>query len=657
MNSDIDIQIINNEDSNDEENSKNEKLLKINDDNKEKKEDKKKIEKDDEDGKIIDEDSSSNESNVIKEEQNYQYEIKVGKNQQYKSIQKAIDDAKNNTIIKILPGLYWENLTLKGKNRVDICSLNEDDPAYILSDNSPCIMIHCLEANDTIKLYNLKFIHRGIRDDVLDNELCQTEFFEWHKNHKDNKETYFIYQNSAEVEKLEINHEIDIKIVENINEDNHGNFCAISILKGTVSINNCEISLAFLTSETKNVLPAIFAENSTAIVENTSIKGNQDYLTVGIYSHDAQLKINECRIFENRCGGIISVVNERNSINISKCHILKNEGCGILIMSIAGKSALKEKAVGIKNTLEINIEQNVLELNQGTGLILKKCFNASIIGNKFYSNLLNGADLTDFDGFIMMNNFYKNKGTGLLLETVEESNEAKIFNNFFDENYQNGIEITGKNNYSIISQNSKICNNYLNGIYVHDLANPEIKYNKIYNNSHHGILIESNSCADVNLNEIHHNVRTNIAFGGKMTNKTHITNNEIYSSRNEGVYVVEADGGEIGKNNIYDNNDGIVLIKCTEIYIHRNKIHNNIRTGTLLSDMSSSIFVDNEVTDNDFIGLMIRDEGKGQFRDNFFKQNSIQFYISKNCLNLEKQLKEQNNVDGRYEKADKCLIF
>ena len=236
-------------------------------------------------------------------------------------------------------------------------------------------------------------------------------------------------------------------------------------------------------------------------------------------------------------------------------------------MSIAGKSALKEKAVGIKNTLEINIEQNVLELNQGTGLILKKCFNASIIGNKFYSNLLNGADLTDFDGFIMMNNFYKNKGTGLLLETVEESNEAKIFNNFFDENYQNGIEITGKNNYSIISQNSKICNNYLNGIYVHDLANPEIKYNKIYNNSHHGILIESNSCADVNLNEIHHNVRTNIAFGGKMTNKTHITNNEIYSSRNEGVYVVEADGGEIGKNNIYDNNDGIVLIKCTEIYI------------------------------------------------------------------------------------------
>ena len=62
----------------------------------------------------------------------------------------------------------------------------------------------------------------------------------------------------------------DIKIVENINEDNIGNFCTISILKRTVSVNNCEINLSFLTLETKNILPIIYAENSTVIVENTS---------------------------------------------------------------------------------------------------------------------------------------------------------------------------------------------------------------------------------------------------------------------------------------------------------------------------------------------------------------------------------------------------
>ena len=532
-----------------------------------------------------------------------------------------------------------------------------DDPAILLSENSPCIMIHCLEANDTVKIYNIKFIHRGIRDDVTDEDLLQTEFFAWHISHINNKESYFIYKNAEEVEKLEVNNVLDIKIIENIFEDNHGNFCAISILKGTISVNNCQISLACLTTETKNVLPAIYIENSIAIIENTTIKGNKDYLTVGIYSHDAQLKINECRVFRHRCGGIVSVVNERNSVNISKCHVLLNEGCGILIMSLVGKSALKEKAAGVKNTLEINLEQNVLELNQGTGLILTKCFNASVIGNKFFSNILNGATLTDCDGFVMMNNFIKNKGTGLVLEAIEESNEAKIFKNFFDENYKNGIDIRGKNNNSIISQNSKIANNYLNGIYVHNEASPEIKYNDIFENNHHGILIESNSYAEVSSNKIFGNIKTNVAFGGKLSSKVKITSNEIYNSRNEGIYIVEADGGEVARNKVYDNNEGIVLINCVGTLIHHNEIYHNMRTGVLVSDESICTFLKNELVENYFIGLLIRDSSTGSYRGNLMRQNVIQFYVSKECLKLKDSIVRHNNVEGRFETADYCNIF
>ena len=528
------------------------------------------------------------EDEELKEEKDFENEYIVGPNTEYPTIQSAINACKNKSIIKISPGIYRENITVRNKSEIEICSLKTDDPAILLSENSPCIMIHCLEANDTVKIYNVKFIHRGIRDDVADEDLLQTEFFAWHISHINNKESYFIYKNAEEVEKLEVNNVLDIKIIENIFEDNHGNFCAISILKGTISVNNCQISLACLTTETKNVLPAIYIENSTAIIENTIIKGNKDYLTVGIYSHDAQLKINECRVFRHRCGGIVSVVNERNSVNISKCHVLLNEGCGILIMSLVGKSALKEKAAGVKNTLEINLEQNVLELNQGTGLILTKCFNASVIGNKFFSNILNGATLTDCDGFVMMNNFIKNKGTGLVLEAIEESNEAKIFKNFFDENYKNGIDIRGKNNNSIISQNSKIANNYLNGIYVHNEASPEIKYNDIFENNHHGILIESNSYAEVSSNKIFGNIKTNVAFGGKLSSKVKITSNEIYNSRNEGIYIVEADGGEVARNKVYDNNEGIVLINCVGTLIHHNEIYHNMRTGVLVSDESKN---------------------------------------------------------------------
>ena len=245
------------------------------------------------------EEEEEDENENLNYDRHFDRELKVGKDYEYKTIQDAINDAKPNNIIKISPGIYRENVIIKGKTKIDICSLDNNDQAVLLSDNSPCMMIYCLEQTDTIQIYNIKFIHRGIREDIMKKSLFETKFFSRYMTH--NKESYFIYQFADEIEKLEINYVLDIKIVENIFEENHGNFCAISILKGTVSINNCKISLACITTETKSILPAIYVENSTAIVENTLIKGNKDYLTIGIYSHDAQLKINECKIFRHKC--------------------------------------------------------------------------------------------------------------------------------------------------------------------------------------------------------------------------------------------------------------------------------------------------------------------------------------------------------------------
>ena len=280
--------------------------------------------KEENEGKEEEEEEEENENANLNYDRHFDRELIVGKDYEFKTIQSAINEAKPNNIIKISPGIYRENITIRDKTKIDICSLDNNDQAILLSENSPCMMIYCLEQTDTVQIYNIKFIHRGIRDDIRNKELLETEFFSWHMAHLDNKESYFIYQFANEIEKLEVNYVLDIKIVENIFEENHGNFCAISILKGTVSINNCNISLACLTTETKSILPAIYVENSTAIVENTLIKGNKDYLTIGIYSHDAQLKINECKIFRHRCGGIVSVVNEKNSIKEVEKNILND---------------------------------------------------------------------------------------------------------------------------------------------------------------------------------------------------------------------------------------------------------------------------------------------------------------------------------------------
>lgn len=586
-------------------------------------------------------------------------ELLVGADHEYKTIQSAINVAKGKTIIKIDKGIYRETIQIKSKKDIELTSLDPKEPAIILSENSPCISIYCLEVPDVIKIVNLKFIHRGIRDDLATGggDILTSDFFAWHNVDMNNKENLFIYKNAKEIDKLEINYTLDVKIIENIFEDNHGNFSAISILKGTVFIMSCQISLGFLTTETRNVLPAVYVENSNAIIENTMIKGNKDYLTIGIFSHNAQMKINECKILRHRCGGIVSVVDERNTVNITKCHFLGNAGCGISIMSMAGLAALKEKSAGVKNALEINIEQNLIELNMGVGLILKKCFNASVIGNKFNSNLLNGAVLTDCDGFVMMNEFLKNKGSGLIVEAVEETNGCKIFKNIIIENYKNGIDIRGENNTALISQNAQICHNYLNGIYVHDQSHPQIKNNNLYNNNHHGILIESNSSADVFSNKIYGNVRTNISFGGKLSERTKICENEISQARNEGIYVIEANGGKISHNKIFDNNEGIVLIKCEGTEINNNEIYNNARAGVLLSDMSTPNFINNQLYENYFIGILFRDASKGKIEGNQMRQNVIQFYLSKNCLKMKKSILDNNNVEGRYDCADYCSIF
>lgn len=82
-----------------------------------------------------------------------------------------------------------------------------------------------------------------------------------------------------------------------------------------------------------------------------------------------------------------------------------------------------------------------------------------------------------------------------------------------------------------------------------------------------------------------------------------------------------------------------------------------MRTGVLISDMSTTTFVNNQIIENYFIGILIRDNSNGAFRDNFVKQNVIQFYLSKDCLKLKDNFRKNNTVERMYETAEKCVIF
>ena len=82
-----------------------------------------------------------------------------------------------------------------------------------------------------------------------------------------------------------------------------------------------------------------------------------------------------------------------------------------------------------------------------------------------------------------------------------------------------------------------------------------------------------------------------------------------------------------------------------------------MRTAILLSDRSTATLLKNEIYENYFIGLLVRDNSEGRFKDNLIRQNVIQFYLSKDCLNQKNYVKRLNDVQGRFEVADYCSVF
>ena len=86
-----------------------------------------------------------------------------------------------------------------------------------------------------------------------------------------------------------------------------------------------------------------------------------------------------------------------------------------------------------------------------------------------------------------------------------------------------------------------------------------------------------------------------------------IFNNDIYSSRAEGIFVIESGFSWIKNNKIHDNNDGIILFDSSS-HIFDNIIHENARSGILASGCSYPKIEKNSIFGNNTSGIIVRDE-------------------------------------------------
>jgi len=440
---------------------------------------------------------------------------------------------------------------------------------------------------------------------------------------------------------LEMNYLYDKNIIEGLVIDNRGRISAISIYSGIVMIQNCNITLGYLSSFNKLIVHGIYCDNSIVFLNSVIIKGNYELMTVGCLAYQANIKIMNSKFYQCKFAGFLSYCQANNFINLNKNIFNENFGCGVLVCGDG----------------EIIIEENLIEKNQGVGFKLIDCNKISFVNNIIAENFLNGGELINCDGLVMLNSFYNNKGVGCLLETTAGGIfKAKISKNSIIENAKAGMVIKGEKNYAIVEFNHQIGYNNFSGIHISDKASPRILNNVIFENMHQGILVVSGSSAYIKGNEIRENIRANIAFGGAMSQNTKIIENKIIGSRNEGIFVIESDGGLIEKNDILENNDGIIIMKSKNTLVNENTIEGNIRCGILLIQSAPEVNK-NQIFENQFIGVLFKEKSSGKFLDNHIKSSTCSLYFYRDSHDEKCEMEKENFIEGRVDVQSICNIF
>lgn len=98
-------------------------------------------------------------------------------------------------------------------------------------------------------------------------------------------------------------------------------------------------------------------------------------------------------------------------------------------------------------------------------------------------------------------------------------------------------------------------------------------------------------------NIITKNYKANIALGGPKASDSVIINNQITSSRAEGVFLIEVGFCWLIRNTIYDNADGIVFFDSNP-NIWNNQINNNMRAGVICQGSSFPKITENSIFGN-----------------------------------------------------------
>lgn len=503
----------------------------------------------------------------------------------FKNIQEALSIAKPGSSIVVSPGLYTRPIKIN-KPDITIRAKEINGEVQISVSNGPIVTIDIPEGKETT-IKGFKFIHSAEKREELTHD-------DWISSPKLNN-----------------------------------SFCTAVLMKGgNCNIIDCTITLGCA----KVPMPAVIAVAGSLNIANTEIKGNSEVESVGVICKDANITLQECKIFKHMRGGVILNNSPAFSSMIYNCSIFRNKLFGILCE--------------IEDS-EPMIQQNTIMQIEGPAIKISNGSIPHLLENEIKYNEL-GIEILNSCPKIIRNHIKYNFGNGIQMRSTLSSCEPKIEENTILEN-ENGILCIGDLCNPDIIQNTLIANNRKAGIRLEEDSHAKIIYNEIAENLTQGILLVTGCSARIDSNSVHGNLRANIAIGA---GSTFITNNKIYNGRCEGIFVLDASNIEISGNEIYENNDGILSVD-SYIDIKNNKIHSNMRTGITLAgkkrDNAMNSITQNELFKNTEVGIYIRDNAEAEVFNNRSYNNGIQISIIARGEWDTNKIKADNSFEGELQ--------
>jgi parallel beta-helix repeat protein len=537
------------------------------------------------------------------------YTVNKSDDTSFKSIQSAIDNAKDGDTIFVHKGTYREQIIIdksihligEEKNSTIIDGKGENDAVIINADE---ILLSSFTIQNSKIRYNhyaisMRSNNSMIMDILIKNNynginllrssqttITKTEF------HSNEGSAIDIYQSSNIIISSNLIHENDYAMRFSESSNNmvinnkiyHQNMNDISLSHAS---NNSIISNILRD----NILGGINVYHSTGNLFSRNIIENSEE---GIRLHNcSQTLINDNHVIDCQREGISLSSSAENTINGNLLH--ENTGCGILLIYESKNNTI------IDNTIS----------NNRKGLCIDHSIYNYIIGNEFHTTgiTIEGNQSDHWTSQTIRNNMLNGKFIQFYLDSTDiivPENTGQVIL----------INCTG-----FIIQNLNLSDVDI-GIQLMFSSDNLIRNNTFRNNAIHAINLFYSSGTLIQDNIIKNSWSTGINLFYASQNM--IINN-ILDSNKQGIYLSHSTQNNISLNTISNHQYGIYLFNSTENSIQQNTIIDCYKSGLYLKSSLYNTMIMNSLYENER-GISLWWSKYNKFSGNSIKKVDEQFF-------------------------------